>query len=135
VERLRKAMADRPDDPRGFQLLAENEAALGNFVAAYQAQARLIALKGDTATADDYADYAEMMILAAGGYVSPEAEKALGTALGMDAGNAPALYYIGLMEAQVGRPDRTFAIWRQLLEAATPCSSPRTTRSCTTATP
>jgi cytochrome c-type biogenesis protein CcmH len=123
VERLRKAMADRPDDPRGFQLLAENEAALGNFVAAYQAQARLIALKGDTATADDYADYAEMMILAAGGYVSPEAEKALGTALGMDAGNAPALYYIGLMEAQVGRPDRTFAIWRQLLEAA-PADAP-----------
>ena len=120
VERLRKAMADRPDDPRGFQLLAENEAALGNFTAAYQAQDRLIALKGDTATADDYADYAEMMILAAGGYVSPEAEKALGTALAMDAGNAPALYYIGLMEAQVGRPDRTFAIWRQLLEAAPP---------------
>lgn len=120
VEKLRTAMADRPDDPRGFRLLAENEAALGNFAAAYRAQERLIALKGDTATADDYADYAELMILAAGGYVSPEAEKALGSALGLDPGNAPALYYIGLMEAQIGRPDRTFAIWRQLLETSPP---------------
>ena len=60
------------------------------------------------------------MILAAGGYVSPEAEKALGSALGLDPGNAPALYYIGLMEAQIGRPDRTFAIWRQLLETSPP---------------
>ncbi len=120
VEKLRAAIAERPDDRRGFQLLAENEAALGNFAAAYRAQERLIALKGDSATADDYADYAELMILAAGGYVSPEAEKALGSALGLDPGNAPALYYIGLMEAQIGRPDRTFAIWRQLLETSPP---------------
>lgn len=120
VDRLRTAMQEHPDDPRGFELLAQNEAALGNFAEAYRAQARLIELRGDAATADDHADHAELLILAAGGYVSPEAEAALTTALKIDPANAPARYYFGLMQAEIGRPDRAFAIWRQLLEQSPP---------------
>jgi len=120
VERLRQTVAQRPGDPRGLALLARNEAALGNFAAAYDAQRRLIDALGAAATADHFADLADMMVLAAGGYVSPEAEAVLGQALSRDAQNGPARYYVGLMQAQNGRPDLAFDIWRALLEQSAP---------------
>ncbi|MGS4947375.1 c-type cytochrome biogenesis protein CcmI [Meridianimarinicoccus sp. RP-17] len=120
VDRLRATVASRPDDPRGLALLARNEAALGNFTAAYDAQRRLIDVLGARATADHYADLADMMVLAAGGYVSPEAEAVLGQALSRDPQNGPARYYVGLMQSQNGRPDIAFDIWREMLERAAP---------------
>ncbi|RBI83241.1 c-type cytochrome biogenesis protein CcmI [Rhodosalinus halophilus] len=120
MERLRAALEERPDDVRGFMLLARNEAALGNFKAAYEAQERVLALRGDGARAQDYADYAEMLVMAAGGYVSPEAEAALAAALNRDPQNAVARYYLGLMFRQTGRPDRAFATWNRLLRESAP---------------
>ncbi|AXX97516.1 c-type cytochrome biogenesis protein CcmI [Profundibacter amoris] len=120
VAKLRTAVAARPDDLKGHELLAGNEAALGNYTAAYRAHQRVIEIKGADATADDYADLADLMIVAAGGYVSPEAEGALKKALTLDPENGKALYYSGLMFAQNGRPDVTFRIWKDLLEASNP---------------
>lgn len=120
VARLRAIMPNRPDDPQGWYLLARNEANLGNFTAAHTAQARLIDLMGAQATATQYADHAEMMILAAGGYVSPEAEAALAAALARQPENGSARYYLGLMYAQQGRPDLAYDIWRNLLAQSTP---------------
>lgn len=116
MEKLRATMAQRPDDMRGLELLARNEASLGNFKAAKEAQARIVDLKGDQATGDDLAALAEMMILTAGGYVTPETEAVLIRALERDPKNGLALYYSGVMFAQVGRYDRTFGLWRPLLE-------------------
>ena len=118
VQRLRGAVAERPDDLQGHVLLARSEAALGNYVAAYSAQERVIVLRGDAATATDYADLADMMVLAAGGYVSPEAERVLETALSRDPENGIAQYYMGLMMAQTGRPDIAFRVWDRLLRAS-----------------
>lgn len=115
VERLREAVAQRPDDMRGFTLLSQSEARLGNFAAAHAAQARVIELKGAEATAADLSEYADLMILAAGGYVSPEAEQVLERTLSMDPTDGPARYYYGLMMAQTGRPDTALRIWDQLL--------------------
>ena len=120
VAKLRAAVAERPDDLKGHQLLAGNEAALGNYDAAYRAHIRVLELKGDDATAEDFADLADLMIMAAGGYVSPEAETALQKALTRDAKNGKARYYSGLMFAQNGRPDVAFQMWRDLLEASRP---------------
>lgn len=120
VERLRTAVAERPDDPQGLALLARNEAGLGNFAAAYGAQERLIAVLGGQAGADQYADLADMMVLAAGGYVSPEAEAVLGQILARDPQSGVARYYLGLMEAQNGRPDQAFDIWVALLDQSAP---------------
>ncbi|WP_428540367.1 c-type cytochrome biogenesis protein CcmI [Profundibacter sp.] len=120
VAKLRTAVAARPNDLKGHELLAGNEAALGNYAAAYRAHQQVIDIKGANATADDYADLADLMIMAAGGYVSPKAEAALQKALMMDPKNGKALYYTGLMFAQNGRPDVTFNIWRDLLEESAP---------------
>lgn len=119
VAQLRTIMEQRPDDTQGLSLLATNEAALGNFRAARIAQQRLIDVLGDDATAFHYIDLAEMMILSAGGYVSPDAEAALTRGLQMDPRNGTARYYAGLMFAQQGRPDLAFPIWRNLLADST----------------
>lgn len=115
LERLRDAVANRPDDLQGQMLLARNEAAMGNFAAAHAAQSEVLRLKGADATAADYTDYADMLILAAGGFVSPEAEAALREALAREPDNGAARYYWGLMMAQTGRPDLAFRIWDALL--------------------
>lgn len=96
---------------------------VGNYRAAYEAQQRVIEIKGDAATAQDYADLADMMILAANGFVSPEAETALTRALSRDDQNTTALYYSGLLFAQTGRPDLAFRIWEPLLANA-PADAP-----------
>lgn len=120
VEKLRETVATRPDDLQGHILLAQNEAAMGNFIAAYRAQQQVVRLKGDAVAAADLADLGDMMILAAGGYVSPEAESALAQALELDPENGPALYYYGLMLAQTGRPDQAFLVWDRLLRNGPP---------------
>ncbi|WP_103256963.1 c-type cytochrome biogenesis protein CcmI [Tabrizicola aquatica] len=125
MDSLRSAVEERPDDPRGLELLARNETALGNFAAAEAAQRRLIAAKGTAVTAADQAALAEIMIAAAGGYVSPEAEVALQAALALDPTEGLARYYAGLMFVQAGRYDRGFALWSDLLETG-PADAPWT---------
>ncbi|MBJ3761942.1 c-type cytochrome biogenesis protein CcmI [Maribius pontilimi] len=113
---LRQVMEQRPDDTDGFRLLARNEAAAGNFRAARAAQERLVSLLGDDAQPEDLAVLAELMVLAAGGFVTNEAESVIDRALTADPANGRALYYKGLSLAQIGRADQAFALWRGLLE-------------------
>ncbi len=121
MEKLRAAVDPATaTDLRGLELLARNEASLGNFLAAKAAQSRLVTVKGAEATAEDHATLAEMMILAAGGYISPQAEAELIRALERDPQNGMAHYFSGLMFAQGGRFDRAFAIWRPLLQQSPP---------------
>jgi len=115
IAQLRAVVKDHPDDPKGLAFLAKYEASLGNFAAAVAAQTHLIAVMGDAVSADDHASLAELMIMAAAGAVSPEAEQELKAALNLDRTNAPARYYSGLMFLQTGRPDTTFALWEPLL--------------------
>ncbi|MEM8729435.1 MAG: c-type cytochrome biogenesis protein CcmI [Pseudomonadota bacterium] len=123
MDKLRATLAERPNDLQGHILLAQNEAASGDFTAAWAAQDAVIRIKGPEATGQDFAELGELMILAAGGYVSPEAERILGQALQLDRGNPIARYYWGLMMDQVGRPDIAFTVWDQLL-AQSPASAP-----------
>lgn len=120
MDKLRSALKDRPDDLEGHRLLARNESGLGNHAAAIAAQRQVIALLGDRVSAEDHAILAEMMILATGGYVSPEAEAEITRALQLDPLNGTATFYAGLMFAQVGRPDRTFSLWAALLDRSQP---------------
>ena len=120
MKKLRAALETRPGDAQGLALLAQNEARLGNFTAAREAQEKLIAAKGEDATADDLSMLVDMMVFAAGGYVSPEAEAHLRRLTDLDPENGAGQYYAGLMLAQNGRPDRAFPIWRRLLETGAP---------------
>lgn len=123
MTKLRAAVIARPDDAQGLTLLARNETMLGNYKAARAAQGQLLALLGDKAGAADHLALAQAMIAATGGYVSPEAESHLVQVLELDPANGLARYFSGLMFAQNGRPDRTFALWEPLL-AQGPADAP-----------
>lgn len=115
MEKLRAAVAARPDDTQGLELLARNETALGNYEAALTAQAKLIEVLGKAASPDQRLMMAHILIAEAGGYVSPEAEAWIVQVLEQDPKHPMARYLSGLMFAQVGRPDRAFALWQPLL--------------------
>lgn len=117
MTQLRNTVATRPDDIQGHTLLVQQERRIGNFGAARDAQLRIATLKGNRMEAQDLADLGELQVLAAGGYVSPEAEMSLRAALAQDAGNGTARYYLALMLVQTGRPDQAFRIWDGLLRA------------------
>jgi cytochrome c-type biogenesis protein CcmH len=116
IDKLRAAVAARPTDVKGLELLASNEARLGNLPAARKAMEQLVSAKGDQATAEDHAALAEVMIMAAAGAVTPEAEQALTRALAIDPDNGTARFYSGVLMAQIGRYDMTFRLWAPLLD-------------------
>ncbi len=123
VEKLGQVLAQRPDDADGQRLLARSLASLGRWSEARAAQERLVGLLGDAATAQDHVDLAELSVLAAGGYVSPESEAALSRALALDPANAVGRYYSGLTLLQGGRPDLAYRLWTALL-AEGPADAP-----------
>ena len=116
VEKLRSTVEQRPNDLEGLRLLANLEASLSNFEEAAVAQMALVKIKGDNVPTNDLFELAELMVLAVDGYISPEAETIFRQVLSRDSSNGGARYYLGLMFAQLDRPDRSFEIWRNLLE-------------------
>lgn len=120
ASQLKQVLAQRPDDLRGWRLAVQTQAGIGDLESAWRSQDQVIEILGEEAVAEDFALKAELMILAAGGYVSPEAETALSQAVTLDRANGTARYYAGLMYAQGGRADRAFSIWRSLIAESTP---------------
>ncbi|KIC08260.1 cytochrome C [Leisingera sp. ANG-M1] len=123
VEQLRKTAGERADDPQGQALLAQHEANLGNFKAAYEAKENYIRLANGQVNARDFTELAELRIMAAGGYVSPEAQTDLRKARAIDPEHGPARYYWGLMLGQIGRPDLAYREWAETLRSG-PAEAP-----------
>ncbi len=119
VAQLREALLTRPEDVTGFRLLAQNEMRLGNYRAAIDAQKRVISLLGEEAELSEHALLLDMKVIAAGGFVTPEAEGVIEHILRRDPTDGVALYFTGRMYAQTGRPDMTFRVWRRLHEVST----------------
>jgi cytochrome c-type biogenesis protein CcmH len=115
ITRLQEVLKSRPDDLQGHRLLAQSLASLDRWPEARAAQARVVDLLGDGVTAQDLVDLAELSILAANGYVSPEAEAALAQALKAEPSNPVGRYYSGVALLQAGRPDLAYPIWSGLL--------------------
>jgi len=115
VSKLRIAMKERPNDIQGLRLLALHEFRLGKYRSARKAHLKIINVLGATATAKDLIDFAEVMIVATNGYVSPEAEFILRRGFEMKPNDGRARYYSGLSMAQSGRPDVTLRLWENLL--------------------
>ena len=83
VSKLRDAMKERPNDMQGLRLLALHEFKLGNYRSARKAHLKIIDTLDENASAEDLIDFAEVMIVATNGYVSPEAELTLRRGLEM----------------------------------------------------
>ena len=94
----------------------------GEMQAAVRVQERILALRGDQASANDHANLALALVAEVQGYVSPEAETELRASLQRDMTNELARYLVGEMFLQGGRYDQTFRFWRPLAEGGTPGS-------------
>ncbi len=123
VTRLEGVVAARPDDVEGPRLLGNGLMRLGRWSEAWQVFEKTIALLDGQADAELHASQAEAMIMAAGGYVSPEAEATIARALQIDASSAIGRYYAGLALRQAGRLDEAIAIW-QALRRDSPADAP-----------
>jgi cytochrome c-type biogenesis protein CcmH len=123
IARLATILEQRPGDVEGLTMLGNGYMQLGRHSEAWRAYGQLIEALGDGAKAEHYAAMAEAMVLAAGGYVSPEAEQAIAASLARDADLPMARYYDGLALAQVGRLDEAVAIWERL-KADAPADAP-----------
>ncbi|WPY95567.1 c-type cytochrome biogenesis protein CcmI [Limimaricola variabilis] len=122
VEKLRAAVPERPDDLTGWQLLARHEAALGDYAAAARAQERVIEIKGADAGFEDRMALVDRLVAAAGGIVTSESEALLRELRAARPDAAGPLYYLGLLQAQIERPDLAFRFWRRAIETGDPAS-------------
>jgi cytochrome c-type biogenesis protein CcmH len=95
-------------------LLARSLGTLGRWPEARAAQAEVVELLGDAASADDLVALAELMIVGTGGYVSPDAEAALARARGLAPANPLARYYSALGLAQAGQLEQAAGLWEGL---------------------
>ena len=115
IQNLRETVKRNNSDITGHRLLVKYENDLNRFTEAHLIQEKLINLLGSHVTALDYTDYTQLLINAANGYVSPEAEESLKKALKLDKKYARALYLTGLLMIQSKRPDIAYKIWVELL--------------------
>lgn len=109
-------LKDRPDDLEGHRLLTRNLAAAGRFIEAHAALDNVLRILGDNVTPEDHLEHAELMILAAGGYVSPDSIAALNEVMSTIPESPRARYYAGMALAQYGQPREAYIMWNQLLQ-------------------
>ena len=112
-----------PGDARGLEFLANGYVQLGRHREAWRTYQRLIEVSGEHASAEVYGAMAQAMVMAADGYVSPEAERAIGTAIALDPSLPIVRYYAGLAAAQGGRMGEAISIW-QRLRTESPADAP-----------
>lgn len=123
VAELQARMAEGEPDSQGLFLLARAQADLGRHGEAWRAYQRLIDREGDTVPGGLFVAMAESMIIATGGYVSPEAEAALEEALRRSPGDPVGRYYLGAAMAQTSRHVDALETWVALLQDS-PANAP-----------
>ena len=119
VIQLKTILRSRPYDLKGYNLLLENSARLGDFKTAYYAMEHIIQNINPTVSASDYSKLSELMIAATDGYISIEAENNLVKSLHLDGTNKRARYYYGLLKLQKNKLEEGYKIWKNLLKEET----------------
>mgnify|MGYP001100893342 CR=1 FL=1 len=120
VDQLRIIAPTRPDDLEAWSRLAMAEVELRNYVGAAAAQENVVAIKGDAVELQDLQRLLDLKVVAAGGFVSHEAEEVVGEILERDPGNIAARYYLGALYNQTDRPDLALRLWRVIIENGDP---------------
>lgn len=118
VAELAERMRQNPADPRGWEILARNYAALGQYERAAAAYEQAIARGFDRA--DVRAQRAETLVAAADGVVTPEARTEIEAALELDPQDPLARYYQGVVHEQSGEPRQAIETWAALLRDLPP---------------
>ncbi len=121
VAQVEARLAQKPDDGRGWDVLAPVLMRLARYDEAVRAWRNSIAYNGDSAARQ--ASLGEALTAAANGVITAEARAAFDQALALDAGEPRARYFRGLAAQQDGRTDDARTMWRGLLAEA-PADAP-----------
>ena len=121
ISRVEDHLAQDPNDGAGWQVIAPVYLRLGRYDDAVMAFRKSLALNGETADRD--ADLGEALVAAANGVVTDEAKHLFQRAVGLDAHDPKAGYFLGLADEQDGNRDAAAAQWRALLKDA-PANAP-----------
>jgi cytochrome c-type biogenesis protein CcmH len=118
IAQVEAHLAQRPDDGRGWEVIAPIYLRLGRFDDAVRARRNALRLNGDSA--ERQAALGEALVFGANGVVTAEAKSAFEKAVALDAAHVQARYFLGLAAEQDGDRARAAATWRALIETAPP---------------
>jgi cytochrome c-type biogenesis protein CcmH len=121
IAQIERQLAAKPDDMKGWSILAPTYLQLGRFADAAHAYAQVIRLSPPSAQI--HADRGETLVFAGEGLVSAVALAEFETALSLDAANPKARYYVALGLKQSGKLDDARASYEALLADA-PADAP-----------
>lgn len=113
VDRLAAKLKADPSSPQDWVLYARSLGMLSRWDEAESAYRRAMAL--GKAEPDIVAAHAEMLVLQAGGTVTPAAEAAFRQVLAADPGSGIARYYVAVAAAQAGEPRKAIDMLQALL--------------------
>jgi len=118
VATLAERLQNEPDDLEGWTMLARSYRVLSEWGAAASAWSRVIELQGDSVTAMDWAELADLRIAAARGLVDERALDAAERSLALDPAVAKSRHFVALAMAQRGRYAKAIERWQALLADA-----------------
>jgi cytochrome c-type biogenesis protein CcmH len=120
VDRLAQKVRERPDDAKGWALLARSTAALGRFEESARAHERLMKLvPGD---AQIMADYADVLGMTQGRTLAGRPFELVKSALEIDPANRKALALAGTAAMEQGRFVESIGYWERLAAVVPPDS-------------
>jgi cytochrome c-type biogenesis protein CcmH len=114
AERLEK----NPDDIRGWLLLGRTRMQMQNYAGALEAFGKARELAPDNPRIA--ASYAEAMVMANEGRVTPKAKTLFARASEAEPDNPQPNYYLALAEFQQGNPEAALARWKDMVANARP---------------
>jgi cytochrome c-type biogenesis protein CcmH len=116
VQRVEALLAQNPGDGRGWEVIVPFYLNVGRNDDALKAQQNALRILGPSSERE--ATLGETLVAVSKGIITPEARAAFDRALGMNAKNPKALFFLGLAAQQANKPDEARAIWSRLLESA-----------------
>lgn len=116
VARVEDHLAGKPDDGRGWDLLAPVYMKLDRYDDATRAYGNAIRLLGSTSARE--ADLGEAIVSANDGVVTAEARSAFERAAALDKEAVRPRFYLAVALSQDGKKDDAIAAWRSLLDEA-----------------
>ena len=120
VAKLAVKVRERPDDARGWSLLARSTAALGRFEESAKAYEHLATLVPDDAQV--LADYADSLGMAQGQKLAGKPFELVKKALAIDPANKKALALAATASMELGRNAESISYWERLAAALPPGS-------------
>lgn len=118
IAKVEAHLQQNPQDGRGYEVLAPIYLRLGRTSEALNAYQKALVLLGESAVRR--ADYAEALVVVAGGKVSDEALASFQAAVSRDGTLPKARFYLGLAAEQAGDKGKAQKIWEDLVADAPP---------------